>query len=294
MAAVTLKMTKLSPSVFFYRPAPSTSKATTNAPKLIFLATWMDAQDVHVAKYITRYQELYPTACILLAKSFFRYYFSPSSARREVAPAVDVIRDVLGETEDGEHPRMLVHIFSNGGSCIIYHLYDLCAETTPSPASAASKAVLKNQQLLPPHVTIFDSVPGRYSSGSTRAILVSLPAGWIRILAWPLVQLLGLWWIIKYRLLKMAQETQVWGLAHNDPGRALEICRAYIYSEADEFVDHRHVEEHADHAEINGYVVVRRDKFENSQHVAHARSDPDRYWSLVRSTWESGQLDGEN
>lgn len=82
------------------------------------------------------------------------------------------------------------------------------------------------------------------------------------------------------------------GLAHNDPGLVRETCRAYVYSEADEFVDHRAVEEHAEYAEVNGYVVVRRDKFLNSQHVAHARSDPDRYWSLVRNTWEASQQDG--
>ncbi len=51
------------------------------------------------------------------------------------------------------------------------------------------------------------------------------------------------------------------GLAHNDPTRAHEICRAYVYSEGDDFVNYRHVEEHADDAEIKGYMVVRRDKF---------------------------------
>lgn len=122
---------------------------------------------------------------------------------------------------------------------------------------------------------------------------MTLPAGWARRSIFPLVHLLGLWWIIKYLLLKVPEETHVWGEAHNDPARVRETCRAYIYSEADKFVDHRAVEEHADNAEKVGYLVVRRDKFPDSQHVAHARSDPERYWSVVKDTWEaSHQVNG--
>jgi hypothetical protein len=273
----TPNMSKLSPSVSFYSPVPSTSTPDPKAPKLILLATWMDARDVHIAKYITHYQVLYPTASILLMKSFFRYYLIPSSARREVAPAVKAILNVLDDDEkSSKQPRMLIHMFSNGGSCTLYHLYDLYKDDS------------NHHRTLPPHVTIFDSVPGRWSATeSPRAILVSLPAGWVRTLGLPFVYLLGLWWVIKYRLLKVPEETHVWGLAHNDPARARETRRSYVYSEADEFVHYRAVEEHADHAEANGYVVVRRDKFSGSQHVAHARLDPDRYWSLVTETWNS-------
>lgn len=52
-------------------------------------------------------------------------------------------------------------------------------------------------------------------------------------------------------------------------------------------VDFRDVEAHADHAESQGYVVYRRDRFFDSQHVAHARSDPERYWCMVREAWEN-------
>jgi hypothetical protein len=54
----------------------------------------MDARDVHISKYIARYQTLYPTASVLLIKSFFRYYLSPVSAHLELAPAINEIRDV--------------------------------------------------------------------------------------------------------------------------------------------------------------------------------------------------------
>jgi hypothetical protein len=62
-----------------------------------------------------------------------------------------------------------------------------------------------------------------------------------------------------------------------------------MYSEVDQLVNHRDVDEHADHAESKGYVIVWREKFKDSQHVAHARTYPDRYWSLVRETWKAGR-----
>ena len=157
---------------------------------------------------------------------------------------------------------------------MLYHLYDVYAETY-------------HGSLIPQHVTIFDSVPGRWSySGGTGALLVGLPNVWVRLLALPLVHLLGLWWFIKYRVLKIPEESFVWGRAHNDASRVRETCRVYIYSEDDIFVHFSAVEENADHAEANGFVVE-REKFPNSSHVAHARSDPDRYWAISKDIWGS-------
>ena len=277
---------KVSPSVLVYPPVSQVDVDDPSAPTLILLATWMDARDVHINKYITRYQALFPTATILVTKSTFRYYFTPSSARREVEPAVHILHNVLenayNSSSKGSSPRLLIHIFSNGGSCMLYHLYNLYAENASSAASTFEDGVI------PTHVTIFDSVPGRWSYNSVNAVLASLPRGWIRTLAFPLVHLLGTWWAIKYLLLKFPEETHVWGLSHNDSARVQETCRSYAYSEADEFVDHRAVEEHADHAEARGFVVVKREKFEGSMHVAHARAEPERYWCLVKETWDAG------
>jgi hypothetical protein len=183
---------------------------------------------------------------------------------------------------------MLIHIFSNGGSCMLYHLYDLYAEAAVKLVESMEREGenslhRKRLRTLPEHVTIFDSVPGRWSySGSTQGVLAGIPAGFARTLAFPLIHLLGLWWIIKYMLLKIPEETHVWGLAHNDLTRTRETCRSHIYSEVDGFVNHRDVDEHADHAESKGYVVVCREKFTDSQHVAHGRTYPDRYWNVVR------------
>lgn len=282
----TYTFAQLSASVSVYRPNIFTTldKRRANSPKLILLATWMDARDEHIIKYITRYQNLHPTACILVAKSFLGYYFSPAAARRDMLPAAGVIRDILQidnnnynykDTNNNNTPDMLIHVFSNGGSCMLYHLYDLYAESY-------------RRQLLPPHVTIFDSLPGRWNySAGTGAVLVGLPSGLMRLLFLPFVHLLGIFWWIKFRVLRIPEEASVWALAHNDTSRVRETGRAYVYSEADTFVHFSTVEEHADQAEGNGFVVERREKFVNSSHVAHARSDPDRYWAFTKEVWEA-------
>lgn len=51
-------------------------------------------------------------------------------------------------------------------------------------------------------------------------------------------------------------------------------------------VDYRVVEKHADHAEVKGFTVVRRERYRDSEHVAHARKYPERYWEVVRESCE--------
>ena len=72
---------------------------------------------------------------------------------------------------------------------------------------------------------------------------------------------------------------------HNDRALARQTNRSYIYSREDVMVDWRHVEEHAREATARG-IPSRMERYEGSAHVAHMRSDPDRYWKIVTETWE--------
>ncbi|CAG8976875.1 hypothetical protein HYALB_00003486 [Hymenoscyphus albidus] len=272
--------TQLSNSVSFYRPN-GLSETNTDSPKLILLATWMDAANAHIGKYIVRYQALYPNAHILLVKSCFPYYFSPSRARRDLMPATHVIRDVLdpekigGSSDKSKTPSMLIHVFSNGGSCMVYHLDDLYAENY-------------QDRLLPWHTTIFDSVPGSWTyPGGKDSVLVGLPSGIVRTLAIPFLHLLGIFWFFKFKIFRIQELASVWAQAHSDTVRIRESRRAYFYSKEDKFVHFGTVEEHADNAEANGFVVEYRENFPNSGHVVHARSAPDWYWALCQSVWEA-------
>lgn len=77
-----------------------------------------------------------------------------------------------------------------------------------------------------------------------------------------------------------------WFKAHNfSDGNKREVRRVYFYSEGDTMIDWRDVKMHAEVARVRGFEVA-LEKFEDSEHVAHARRDGERYWGIVRRTFE--------
>lgn len=62
------------------------------APKLIFIAAWMDARDVHISKYIAQYREFYPAAIIVLVRFVFKESLLESVANTAVKPAFSYLR----------------------------------------------------------------------------------------------------------------------------------------------------------------------------------------------------------
>ncbi|KAF9701137.1 hypothetical protein EKO04_001173 [Ascochyta lentis] len=279
-------MTEHSRLVSSFRPVQPVSDPS--APKLILLATWMDARKAHIAKYVIQYQSLYPTASILLVRSSFACHLKPRSAVKALRPAVSFIQQELSSAEDDDtKSRMLVHMFSNGGSCMMYHLYNVYAkhatrDTMKIPTGG------KRSQILPRHLGIYDSAPGGWDyQPSTSAVLHSLPAGLTRQLAFPFIHVVGAYWWVKYRGLRVDEETVVWGLAHNSAANSRETGRVYIYSEADKMVNFRDVEAHIDDATAKGFEITRNVKLLDSEHVAHARSYPELYWETIREAWNT-------
>ena len=60
-----------------------------------------------------------------------------------------------------------------------------------------------------------------------------------------------------------------------------EARRCYVYSMKDSMVGWRDVQAHAQDAESKGFVV-RRERFESTEHCAHVRvDDGKRYWTIV-------------
>lgn len=276
---------RVSKIVHLYRPRPASTgrRSLGSAPQLILVGGWMDAREPHLAKYTARLQALYPDSPILLVRSF-AYHFVGSRFRGEVAPAIPLIRSlVAGDgassgTRSGTRPQMLVHLFSNGGSTTLTYLYELYRESAGPGESPA----------LPPHVTILDSAPGRFAwSRSVTAFSLgaarrSLP---VRLLVAALAHVLSaVYWALTVPLGRPGFLERTW-LAHNARAEnQAELRRTYIYSREDALVDYRDVEEHAARAREQGYEVA-LERFEGTAHVAHARGDEARYWSIVRDTW---------
>lgn len=257
--------------------SPSSS---CSSPTLILVGGWMDAREPHLAKYTTQMQALFPDASILLVRSF-AYHFLSGRFPGEIQPAVPLIRSILaqGGEGDGRTPRLLVHVFSNGGSTMLKLLYGLYLR----PATGENEATA-----FPQHVTIFDSAPGRFQYSRTlTAFTLSLgkrTSFLSRVFITVFAHIIcSFFWIL--HMLRPGPLESTWA-AHND--RAInpaETQRTYIYSKQDALVEFKDIEAHAAHAQARGYDT-RLEEFVGTAHVAHVRGDEDRYWRIVRETWD--------
>ncbi|KAI1341696.1 hypothetical protein F5Y15DRAFT_344968 [Xylariaceae sp. FL0016] len=275
-------MTKLSPFVSVYEPAkPETGTVTTtSAPKLIIMASWMDAQDVHIAKYLTQYQSIFPTSSVLLVKFNMRLAFSPSFAGKAVQPAVWYMRSQIDAgtiSASPAKPEIFVHVFSNGGATTMHNIY----LTFPR----------KFKQPFPFHTVVFDSCPGLLSFWTGyNAFIIGIRNRFMHMVVAPFVMafiaaIIG-WYKLpqfisgKYFLEKNAK-------ALNDDTLVKQACRAYIFGKKDAMVDWRHIEAHARAAAEKGFNV-QIERFDQSPHVSHMRMDSGRYWKIVNDTWDKG------
>ena len=57
-----------------------------------------------------------------------------------------------------------------------------------------------------------------------------------------------------------------------------------MYSPLDEMIPAAEVEAHAADAQRRG-LIVRKELFAESSHVAHAKMYPERYWGTITETW---------
>jgi hypothetical protein len=277
-------MTRLAPLVRLWEPSVSACEDAKGHPRLVVLASWMEARDIHIAKYITNYitnyQTIFPSSKILLISSPMKSVILAErrkSARKALASAVEYIRANSDTVTNGKGPsRVLFHVFSNGGSINLSHLRTAFEETTGTP--------------LPPHIIVFDSCPGLHTYERGRYAFASwAPSGPTRFLvALPLATfLVFLYWLAfnpwgrQDTLARVAAE-------HNVRERSPhERARSYVYSKEDDMIDWQHIEQHAEDARVQGFHVVKAERFEGSKHCAHMRSDESRYFNVVTETWRS-------
>lgn len=273
---------RVSKIVYLYRPKPVSAgpRSARSSPKLILMGGWMDAREPHLAKYTAQLQALYPDSAILLIRSFVYHFVGPKFPG-EIAPAVPIIRSIMagGDGADTTRPEMLVLVFSNGGSSALKHLYDLYSKS----------AGLGESPNLPRHVTIFDSAPGRFewSRSVTAFTLGAVRSSFlVRLFVRAMAQLFtALYWMLTVPWGRPGFLERIW-LAHNVKTKnQTEIGRTYVYSKEDKLVNYKDVEEHAAQAREQGYKVA-LEEFKGTAHVAHARGDEARYWSVVRDTWD--------
>ncbi|KAF2730701.1 hypothetical protein EJ04DRAFT_515068 [Polyplosphaeria fusca] len=269
-------MEKLGPLVFSYRPSEASSTGADDHPRLIIVSSWTDARDAHIAKYIAKYQALYPAAQILLLKSTMSCIVQPSQIGPAMKVAASVVRAAFQTPVVSSSPPLLIHVLSNGGSSSIANLYEQYAAT----------AGPDDDKRLPKHVTIFDSCPGLFRIPRAVAFVsVGLPF-FQQLIAAPFLYAFAAFWTATMALGLLPNSLSDWSKSHNvDEGNTTEVRRVYIYSSTDALTDYKDVEAHAAEAKTKGFSVA-LEKYEGSAHVAHIRKDETRYWDIVKRIME--------
>lgn len=283
---------RLNHKVFLYMPTDTNKKRNVGdtasqlqhgagpAPTLIYLSTWMNAQDKHIAKYVSHYQRLYPSSPILLVKSTSRDFFFNSSFRQklELAPAIATVRSYTAQDEESNTPGggILIHALSNGGSGNISLVSRLYLKETGRP--------------LPAKAFILDSTPGKARLADAVVTLThNAPRAWY--ILWPMRLTFGVLLILFYFLPELLGQHSLssmnWQTLNSRHPEYIssDAVRSYIYSEKDSDIRASDVAAHAREAADAGFRVLEQAVFHGTAHVAHMRHDANRYWGVVQRTW---------
>ncbi|KAL2868708.1 TMEM53 family protein [Aspergillus lucknowensis] len=276
--------TQLSPCIYVQEPDTSADD-TGDYPRTIVLAFWMNAFSRSLVKYVAEYRRIAPRARIIFIRTSSTEFMLRPTKRAQyarLAPAVELLRSLPPDSS------VFFHMFSNGGVFAVTHLLEAYQRATGHPLRVSS--------------TVIDSAPGTATlSGAIKAFSYVLPKQWfLRLFSKMLlyVYLASIFVLGKAvgKLLGIRDAISVARQVINDgrimrgSNKASPPRRCYIYSDADELVNWEDVESHAFDAESKGFIV-RREKFRGSEHVAHMKADPERYWKTVKLYLKDPDLD---
>ncbi|KAL4872747.1 hypothetical protein BDV12DRAFT_125817 [Aspergillus spectabilis] len=266
---------QLSPCIYVQEPDNSVDD-TGDYPKTIVIAFWMNAFSRSLVKYVATYRHLAPRARIIFIRTSSTEFILRPTKRAQyarLAPAVDALRSLPPDSP------VFFHMFSNGGVFAVTHLLEAYQKATGHPLRVSS--------------TVIDSAPGTATlSGAIKAFSYILPKRWIlhlfsKMLLYAYLTSMYLLGKAVSKVLGVRDAVSIAREVIND-GRLMRASkkvspprRCYIYSDADELVDWKDVERHASDAESKGFIV-HREKFLGSEHVAHMKADPERYWDTVK------------
>lgn len=291
---------RLAPSIYSVEPRTQT-KYDRKTPSKIILPFWMNAPPRAAVKYVVKYAELVPSARIVfLFTNTGDFYNSRASHQLRLKPVIDILVACQGDdaetSESGDDGSVYIHLFSNGGVFTTSQLLQAYRTATGKPLRVSSMVI--------------DSAPGKPTpSLAIKAFSYALPQTIVlRQLSYALLgtmiwstyltrKSLGLMWRLFWKRPDKNDDVVVYGedpLAYTrkaildpefvvagTPEERIKTC--YIYSDADELVPWKDVEEHAALASrsTHGNRVVQLEKFTGTPHVGHMRADPERYWEVV-------------
>ncbi|KAK1215030.1 hypothetical protein PQX77_022380 [Marasmius sp. AFHP31] len=280
--------------IYLRKPTSTTTTGQVQNPNVILIFGWMGAKLGHLQKYTKVYEEMYPDATQVVVRNEPGFFFSRESTRQhnlrpvmEVLEAIGCIPTKKKENGGGTtRPRILIHSFSNGkcGASQLYTLAKLLQSrgVTPSSYTPTTKPI---------SALIIDSSPanGTITTG-IRAFTLHIRRAIFRI---PLQIILGFFLILRILFDKLTGTPppfeplkRILNSPHTLPWMDEKTPRTYMYSKKDELVPFGEVDEHVRKGrEVAGLVGVRSEVFETARHVDLARTEPGRYWGVVKDTW---------
>jgi hypothetical protein len=306
MATLFSDFVKIGPRTSVYTPSNPT------AGQLIIVCTWLGAARKHIVKYTTAYQNLAPEARILLIESDVQIITSSYKKQREVIkPAVSVVLDTLAEcgyyglpsekaltvepsnkleskpstsssmTVTETSPKILLHMFSNGGTNsatqFLIVLHELLHQPLPLVGLLFDSCPAKGTYWKSHNAMTFSLRPKSTASRILAAVIVHCIL--ITLYSWIACGNDNPATLMRRTLLDEGMLTGASSGGDEGKGRA-----CYIFSEADEQADWTDIKDHAEEARRKRWTV-QEVVFEGSAHCAHFSKDAEKYAEAMKSMW---------
>ncbi|KAG1746457.1 hypothetical protein EDB19DRAFT_358349 [Suillus lakei] len=256
----------------------------TKSPNVILIFGWLGAHPRHLRNYTNAYAKLYPKASQIVIQCNRDLLWTTNSARsRRLKPVIDALEalDCLPSSSSAQRPpRILTHVFSNGGSLQMALLGNVLQRkygSTSIPGSSTSALILDSCPAAGDLKSIKLAVRTVIRNRIARRIVLVIVHAIYSIRFW-LSLLFG-----KRMIMLENLQFEMWN-PRILSWMGFHTPRLYLFSRKDELVSWQEVTRHAETAKERG-MDVHCELFEESAHVAHARVEPERYWTSVQEVW---------
>ncbi|KAG2075471.1 hypothetical protein BDR04DRAFT_1167236, partial [Suillus decipiens] len=253
---------------------------------VILIFGWWGAQLKHLRNYTHTYTKLYPNASQIVVRCNPSMLWSTiSTILRRLVPVIDALEALhclpsSGSSSAQIHPRILTHVLSNGGclqmTCLGHMLHQKYGSIS-AQWSLTSALVLDSCPTLVRFKTFRLTFSVMIQNPIVRYVVLTL-ASTVYFIRFCLSLLLG-----KRIMLVSDAPIDMWN-PRVLPWMGLHTPRLYLFSRKDTSSPWEEVMHHAKIAKERG-MDVRYELFEESEHVAHMRAEPERYWSSVQEVW---------
>ncbi|KAG1778998.1 hypothetical protein EV702DRAFT_966944, partial [Suillus placidus] len=252
---------------------------------VILIFGWMGAQLGYLRSYTHAYTKLYPNASQILVQCNPDVFWSTiNTTQRRLMPIIDALKALhclpSSESSAQRRPRILTHVFSGGG----------CLQMTCLGHMLQQKYGFASAQRSFTSALILDSCPTIVDLDRFKLAFSAMVQN--PIARHVVLTFISTVYFIRFCLsLLFGKRMMLISDVHIDmqnprvlPWMGLHTPRLYLFSRKDRVSPWQEVVHHAKTAQERG-MDVRCELFEESDHVAHMRVEPERYWSSVQEVW---------